>query len=248
MKKTVLLLLCSFVWLPLTAQSTCETRVDSHQKATTRERVDYCLNEPVAPAEANGSELIYYGVTSGKIEEKEVTPSKNKNPYFEPKKVSVSGSYVGTDHFPAFKNDTLSEQELAALRAQQEQAYAAGYAAGQKAAQQQTQTPAPKTTKPAVISKAAEKVSTETKKGLAMRQTKPKRELRGTVKEEPVPTAPIAEADPLQTLDAPETNTQAQGNVPSNDPALDDLSYGVSPTDGAYPEPLPANNPYGPIN
>jgi len=100
------------------AASTCETRVDSHQTATTRERVEYCLaEEQVAPEEVSGPELVYSKTYSNEPET--TTPGKStvKDGYFKRKNVSVRRQYIGSSNFPAFTNDTPSEQERAELAA-----------------------------------------------------------------------------------------------------------------------------------
>ena len=112
MKKT--LIFVSLLLAATAAQaSTCETRVDSHQKATTRERVDYCLTpDKVAPQDP-GPTLIYENVIAN-VPEKQ-TAQKNaplKQTYYPQDEVQVARGFVGTDRFPQLKNDIPSQREL----------------------------------------------------------------------------------------------------------------------------------------
>jgi len=103
------------------AASTCETRVDSHQDATTRERVAYCLSqEPVeVEEETAGPQLVYSGAYS--VKQKEQTPVKSdvKNGYFKGDQLSVRREYVGSEQFPAFTNETPA----GLARAQESESY-----------------------------------------------------------------------------------------------------------------------------
>lgn len=103
----------------LQAASTCETRVDSHPKATTLERVDYCLTPEKEGAKPAGPEVIYSGITDKTPEKKQpekTTPLKQK--YYDEGNVEISHGYIGTHHFPVLKNDILSERELQEQQAQ----------------------------------------------------------------------------------------------------------------------------------
>lgn len=111
MKKT--LILVSLLAAAVTSHaSTCETRVDKHQKATTLQRVDYCLTPEQAAPAAPGPEVIVSSVTT-----KEPAPAAQKSApltqeYYPQDQVEVTHGYVGTTHFPQFKNDISSEREL----------------------------------------------------------------------------------------------------------------------------------------
>ena len=120
MKQKVFLLALFLTSAVLSVASTCEVRVDQHQKATTQQRIDYCLNEPAAPAaQQNGPELIYKSISYQK-EPPKAEPSKPlKQQYFDENEVGVERKYIDSARFPAFKNDIMSEQELKALNAQQ---------------------------------------------------------------------------------------------------------------------------------
>ena len=116
MKKIITFLFVFTMSSAAYAVSTCETRVDSHPKATTRQRVGYCLTEePIVTNTVAGPELVYSGTYSRTPEEEEPLKSTVKNGYFKEEKFSVDRQYVGSGSFPAFVNDTLSEQERAAL-------------------------------------------------------------------------------------------------------------------------------------
>lgn len=117
MKKTFASLFVLFAAaLPAFCASTCETRVDRHQDATTRQRVAHCLTpEPEQPAPA-GPELVYYGVSSNKPTEADPeTTKRKKQTYFDKEGVQVSSDFVDTRNFPVFANETLSEQDRIAL-------------------------------------------------------------------------------------------------------------------------------------
>ncbi len=84
------------------AQSTCETRVDAHQKATTRQRVAYCLTPDTVAADDSYSGLVFSGVSSHQPRE---TTTKQERPTakpgrFKPENVTISRSYVATAQFP----------------------------------------------------------------------------------------------------------------------------------------------------
>ena len=88
------------------AASTCETRVDNHPDATTRERVVYCLSqEPQEDEKAGGPELVYSGSYSVKPKTQTSAKSTVKNGRFKQNRVSVRREYVGSNQFPAFDND-----------------------------------------------------------------------------------------------------------------------------------------------
>ena len=93
----------------LAAVSTCETRVDKHQDASTAERVDYCLTEE--PQEADDTPVTevvlsdVYSVqypkpkTKKSATEQEVTKTYTQQP--------ISQEYIDRDDYPAFRNDIL---------------------------------------------------------------------------------------------------------------------------------------------
>ena len=117
MKKTFASFFVLFVAaLPAVAASTCETRVDRHQDATTRQRVAHCLTPEPEPPTPAGPELVYYGVSSTKPKEAVAKTTKpRKKTYFKKKDVAVSNDFVDTRNFPVFTNDSLSEQDRLAL-------------------------------------------------------------------------------------------------------------------------------------
>jgi len=169
------LLLC-LAALPAGAASTCETRVDNHQNASTSQRVAYCLGDDETWTEPERPELIYSGVYGNNPqEEEEVTPTKNKDPYFRANKKTVSQEYVESEQFPDFKNAYMSEQERVAL--EQKIMLARKIAAGNYHITRQ---------KPARLdTKVRRQVSTasitvETRSGLVRRQTKPHRTMMTT--------------------------------------------------------------------
>jgi len=183
---SILLLAASPV---LQAASTCETRVDHHQNATTAQRVEYCLNDDTAVAEPDGPELVYYGIkVSAPEKEKEGTGRETQ--YFNGKKVKVNRDYVGTQNFPVFENDIPSEQELIAQqqamekisRAQKPARLMKGVVtpAGAKA---DFLKPAATTTA-TTASAASDTASVETQQVSAAQQTKPAATQQPAVKED----------------------------------------------------------------
>lgn len=83
------------------AVSTCETRVDRHQNASTRERVAYCLTPEAEQPLPAGPELVYYGVSSNKpAPQTEEQPVSKKPVYFDKDGVQVAQDYVDTKNFP----------------------------------------------------------------------------------------------------------------------------------------------------
>ncbi len=226
------------------AASTCETRVDSHQKATTRQRVTYCLTEEDSvAATVSGPELVYSGVYSKEPQPETVQTPTAKNGYFKDAKMSIQHQYVGSQRFPTFKNDTLSEQERAAL----EQAYL-------KELEAQRQMTDPESVKKTVTERAPARLTQPTKetatttsltqeqqvRGLKARQHKPNRIMKSSV-----PATPQAEpAQPVVTT----TSTEEPGLT--HDPLLssadneDDLlneELGITPDETATPIPAPLN-------
>ena len=165
--------------LPAFCASTCETRVDAHQDATTRQRVQYCLTPEQAAPVAPGPEVVYYGVSSAKPADASTEAEKQrKQVYFDKDGVAVSQNYVDTSKFPAFTNDTLSEQEKIALEEAQKKQALLQAEQQAKAAQE----------KPARTMSAEQKVTlaNETKAGLLARQTKAKRYMK-EVAQQPEP-------------------------------------------------------------
>lgn len=172
MKKSFAFFVLLSAALPVFCASTCETRVDRHPDASTRERVAYCLSPETEPVmETQTPELVYYGVSSNEPEEEAVQNGRRKQVYFDKTGVAVSQDYVWTKKFPAFTNDTLSEQERLALEQAEKEALekaqkeAAAKAEKEAAAKAALRTPPVLEEKEPVMSKAQ----------LAARKTKPKR-------------------------------------------------------------------------
>lgn len=112
MKNTVVAIsICLFpcaVW----AQSTCETRVDAHQRATTSQRVAYCLM-PDSQDPAHNPGLVFSGVSSPHPEEPyhpEKATSKGGN--FKADRMVVSKEFVETNRFPKLSDGRVSRQEV----------------------------------------------------------------------------------------------------------------------------------------
>lgn len=257
MKKTFVTFCTLLLAWPVIAASTCETRVDAHQNASTRERVAYCLTPEAAAPAAAGPELVYYGVSSNTPAADETEPAQpRKQVYFDKDGVAVNQDYVDTKKFPAFTNDTLSEQERLALEEAQKRA------AADQAKKAATATAPKRLDTPSVLTEKRMS-SKETKAGLLARHKKPNRYLKQAaaepaVEQQPEPQEPVAqnfETDPYQednygsypmpstgtaqavdeNLNAP-NNYNAGGAAPQNftNPALSsDDGFGYNATDPA---------------
>lgn len=221
--------------LPAVCASTCETRVDAHQDASTRQRVEYCLTPEKAAPVAPGPEVLYYGVSSAApTNEAAADEKQRKQVYFDKDGVAVSQNYVDTSKFPTFTNDTLSEQEKIALEeAQKKQAL---LQAEQKAKSAQE--------KPARTMSAEQKVTlaNETKAGLLARQTKAKRYMKEVV-QQPEPDE-LAQAyqqgnnapEAYNPNYEPETYSTQTATAPANDFEADlNAATPAYSADGAAP-------------
>lgn len=100
MKHTLLLLACCLLAGGAFA-STCETRVDAHQKATTLQRIAYCLTPETVRTQDTTNGLVFSGVTprSPEGEAAPVTASA-RDGYYNEEKVAVTRSFVGTSRYP----------------------------------------------------------------------------------------------------------------------------------------------------
>ena len=214
--------------LPAMAQSTCETRVDSHQDATTKQRVAYCLTPEKAAPLPPGPELVYYGVSSNKPQEQAPEETEPREPvYFDKDGVRVNQNFMDTKKFPAFANDTLSEQERLALEklAKEDAAKAA------QARRAQLEAAAAKKTGDAASVKTELEtpsvLTEETKAGIAARKAKPKRFMKAL---------PQEQAAQPETASAYSVNEYGVGS------SADAAAYG-QPT---YGVPAANNYPYDP--
>ncbi len=103
MKKIFVLMIGCLLAGVTYAQSTCETRVDAHQKATTNQRVAYCLTPDTVTVDNSYTGLVFSGVSTHPVQT--VQPAKQERPTakpgrFNPDKVTVERSYVATAQFP----------------------------------------------------------------------------------------------------------------------------------------------------
>ena len=226
--------------LPAFCASTCETRVDMHQDATTLERAAYCLTPEAEPPAPAGPELVYYGVSGNAPQDPSAQDARYKQKYFDKDGVAVAQDYVGTRNFPAFTNDTLSEQERLALEKAEKEALEKAQADTQKKAV----TANPPLRTPSVL---VEQEPQMTKAQLAARKNKPKRFMKQTAQQteqEPVAQAYSAgtPAGELQQAQELENDPLAQpagndgGAAPNgflDDNLLDDPSFGYNATDPA---------------
>lgn len=192
------------------AASTCETRVDKHQKATTLERVEYCLNEEANLPNDDKYSLVYYGV-SDKTPAKQTKQQNEKfrQSYFDDKKWDVSRDYVGTKKFPELVNDIP-----AGIPQAQENDELLDDSFGQT-----TILSANTTTEKHLTDEEIKKLSSEnqpkrvvpssanetviTKEGLKVRQTKPKRYMKETVQSKNTIPTPDVSANSNQDVELP---------------------------------------------
>ncbi len=205
--------------LPAFAVSTCETRVDSHPDATTKQRVAYCLTpEPEVPLPA-GPELVYYGVSNTKPAEEPEEESAPREPvHFDKDGVAVNQHFMDTKNFPTFANDTLSEQERAALEklAKEDAAKAA------KMRQTPTQaesTAAPKTASKTVLAPSSV-LSEENEAGLLARRQKPKRFMK---------QSSVSETDPAAVYSINEYGISSSTGAQNPEPAMPQDPTGYAP-------------------
>lgn len=102
MKKFFVSVMSCLLTVVTYAQSTCETRVDAHQKATTRERVTYCLTPDATAVNDSYAGLVFSGVSS---HEPQVVQTKQERPtakpgHYDVEDMTVSRIYVATNQFP----------------------------------------------------------------------------------------------------------------------------------------------------
>ena len=99
------------------AQSTCETRVDAHQQASTVQRVHYCLMDDQEGAAAHNPAMVFSGVSSPKEQPAVQQPTKRDEALarpgaFKTSRVNVSKELVPTRQFPKLDDGRVSQQEI----------------------------------------------------------------------------------------------------------------------------------------
>ena len=228
MKTTIFVLCVCLLPVCAAAQSTCETRVDAHPRATTNERVNYCLHAPADGSESNPG-LVFSGVTVRHPAAGETQPAPTaRDGSFEPAAVTVQQTFVQTQQFPAFTNQTLSEREIWALR------------------QSASQTQQPQPAAAPVLSQEKPFVETlETKAGLKARRTKPGRRLWETTQEE---TAVVEETGVQEVSPVAGEYTYDNAGAQPYAPAAPDAQEYVpaAPDAQEYVPAEPAAQPYEP--
>lgn len=120
MKKFIFLGTFCLTSFSLMAQSTCETRVDAHQAATTKQRVAYCLTpEYTAPNQAN-SGLVFSSVSAptGQATDKPAEKPTAKAGYFQPQNYAVSREYVDSAQFPQVPQGNAASAPVTATNLQ----------------------------------------------------------------------------------------------------------------------------------
>ena len=231
MKKSfVAFFMFSLAALPAAAASTCETRVDSHQEATTKQRVAYCLTpEAEAPA-APGPELVYYGVSGSKPAKKAKEEEKERKPvYFDKDGVAVTQNYVDSKNFPPFENDRLSVQDR---RAAQEM--------GKDEASKVTACCGVKMLASAQNNAWNEEFGTETASGLKDRQTKPRRFMKNPQPQEDL--SDTAQAYSINSYGVGNEANAAAGYDAANVNAYDANYNPYAPEAASYGQPVQSQN------
>lgn len=215
MKKTFLVS-CLCLWAGLAAAqtpqvveaSTCETRVDAHQRASTKQRVVYCLtpeynaNYPANPG------LLFSGVSSPRVRVDPVLKGPTaREGFFDKNGVGINNVYVETRTFPRLTDGRVSVQE------QFQKAHAAEDA--EKMAQEMFShtpcclneqdavepPPAPVNENPGLEILGEEvAVATETKSGVRTRTNKPGRRWNQPEPVAAVPGAAAVEEGPVQEV------------------------------------------------
>lgn len=93
----------------LAAVSTCETRVDKHQDASTAQRVEYCLTEePQEIDETPVTEVVLsdvYSVQYPKQKTKQTASQQQETKTYTQQPISME--YLDRNDYPAFRNDIL---------------------------------------------------------------------------------------------------------------------------------------------
>jgi hypothetical protein len=233
MKKMIpFVLLFSMAALPVSAASTCETRVDNHQDASTTERVAYCLSDDETVTSTEKPELIYSDIYANPPQtDEKITPTKNKNPYYNPKRKSVAQEYVSSEKFPAFKNGTMSEQERIELEqkvALAKQLADNYHATGQKPAR----------------TDSVKQVLVQTQSGLQKRQTKPRRFMKEVViQQEEVLTETSPAAETMS-----ETTETTVSEPAADVPDTQDFSYGAQSQQDLESLPPADASPYSSLD
>lgn len=109
MKKLFYVFVFSFAAAPLlAAASTCETRVDKHQDASTTERVNYCLTEEPEEEETQATEVVLsdvYSVQYPKPKTKKAPAQTQETKLYNQGPTSME--YLDRDDYPAFRNDIM---------------------------------------------------------------------------------------------------------------------------------------------
>lgn len=244
MKKNILTFLAVIIASAAYAVSTCETRVDSHPNAATRQRVEYCLTqeEPSSVAPVSGPELVYSSTYSKETKEETETKPTVKNGYFAEDKVSVRHQYVGSRKFPAFTNDTLSEQERAAL----EQTYLAELEQQRNATDLEDVKKATTQRAPARLTEpvqeedlSAHLTSEQQARGIQARQAKPKRTMKLQQEtQEVVVTETPAQANAKPAAGASEDLLLSNNSYNDEDSLQDELGLDDEPLLAPIPQTI----------
>ena len=225
--KTIWITLLTVAFMaPALAASNCVSRVDKNLKKTTKEKINYCLEEDQTPeAPADTTEIVWSETYSVQFPKQKKNTKSNETAQTQIKTVSndtpVSREYLDSKTYPQFRNDTLP-------RLSPEQAHETAM----EALQQQTPTEkADKQQKPASRNKNAGKPKRQVK---ADKSTTAK----AVPAEKPAqaPSAQVQEAQALQN-DPLATNPTDNGAAPADfldDSVMGPADFGYNATDPAF--------------
>ncbi len=115
MKKLSILFLLLAAGVPVCAQSTCETRVDSNLDKTTMQKVHYCLTPEAEPDPGPEPQVVYFSAYDSRAPR----PVKRKIPLeivqpgvvYHEEALSKNREYWEAKSYPLFTNDVLSSQD-----------------------------------------------------------------------------------------------------------------------------------------
>lgn len=263
MKKILFLLISVGLPVVLSAQSTCQTRVDAHQNATTKERVAYCLTPESATVDNHYSKLIYSGISQynspADSAPQQQLHSNAKQGTYRLNNYDLYRTYVGTPQFPQI----LTEQQPVQMTAYPQEVYAQsgtvvvtqpgqGYTSStQYTTQLVSSQPDAKSEEEDFFTQ-----TNETQAGINARKNKPGRRWispEPTIQAQPAATAQVNFSDAPYTYQndltpANSTSTNSTTEVSSglSTPANDPLNVGVNPyteipTDSQAAMPVASN-------
>ena len=190
--------------------STCETRVDAHQKASTPKRVEYCLTqEEIAEVQKPTAQVIYSSVSTNEPAPSAQVTTSGSGGYFHGDKYEITRGYVETTQFPEFQNEFPSEQ----MRQAQRQELSLPSYDNTPVANSVPTSAVVKKSKPEVL-------QTETKAGIRRRQSKPSRFMKQTFEEQ----SAVSESETVLPMASSEVSGNEEPNL-TDDNVMPQQSY-----------------------